>query len=87
MLVPSILFLASSALSLVTAAPTDQILFSPSPIQEMPSFTPQDLAADSKGHWDPDDDTTGEGHLSQWSRQTKVSSLSLSLSFPSFSPV
>lgn len=82
MLLPSILTAALASLSIVSAHPTEQIILNTPSIEEMPSFTPQDLAADSRGHWDPDDDTTGEGHLSQWSRQTKVSPKLLNSSPP-----
>lgn len=54
--------------------PTEQVvLASPDPV---PDFTAEDLALDVTSRWplstQVDDDTTGEGHLSQWSRQIKV---------------
>ncbi|GAA6015319.1 hypothetical protein JCM11491_001010 [Sporobolomyces phaffii] len=64
--------LLSASLSLSTAHPTEQVILSTA---GAPGLSAEDLAHDVTSHWplstQVDDDTTGEGHLSQWSRQTK----------------
>ncbi|GAA5916729.1 uncharacterized protein JCM6883_000092 [Sporobolomyces salmoneus] len=62
--------LLAASTTLTRGHPTEQVVLS-SPIQ----FSAEDLASDVVSSWplstQVDDDTTGEGHLSQWSRQTK----------------
>ncbi|GAA5960584.1 hypothetical protein JCM3765_005864 [Sporobolomyces pararoseus] len=68
----AVVTLLSASLTLSSAHPTEQVVLSTPPI---PKFTIEDLNLDVTSRWplstQVDDDTTGEGHLSQWSRQTK----------------